>query len=70
MKVATIFAIIGQLILLVWSVMSRFLYEIDGINFEVIGYLWIVVAIFSGGTLIAFFITFLSAFDKIERELN
>jgi len=65
MKTATIFAIIGLVIQLAWSVinsaMGSVIYEIFG---EHTRFVWLFFNLISGVTLLAFFITFLTVYGS------
>jgi len=71
MKVATIFAIIALVIQTVWSFIAQMIYRFGAdsmdINHEIMSMIWMVVNIFSGLAMIAFFVTFLSRYDSLKR---
>ena len=69
MKVATIFAIIGHLLMMVWGAFSQFLYRNADIDPEILGFVWMFIAFFSGITMIIFLIVFINFYDRLERRL-
>jgi len=70
MNGATIFALIGHLLLLVWTIMSEILREYAGVDYQIISIIWMFVALFSSVTLLVFLITFMNVFGKLEKELD
>jgi len=70
MKPVTILAIGGQVAFLVWNIAFHFINKHLALDANIVSIIWTFVSFFSAVTMLAFLISFLTAYDRIDRKMK